>query len=55
MEDGLGYERYAVQGGDWGADIAARMAFDSPRTVAAVHVNAVSVLPGSRGTSRTLR
>jgi microsomal epoxide hydrolase len=45
MEDGLGYERYAVQGGDWGAAIAARMAFDSPDTVAAVHVNAVSVLP----------
>ena len=45
MEDGLGYERYAVQGGDWGANIAARMAFDSPDTVAAVHVNAVSVLP----------
>jgi pimeloyl-ACP methyl ester carboxylesterase len=45
MEDGLGYERYAVQGGDWGANIAARMALDSPETVAAVHVNAVSVLP----------
>jgi pimeloyl-ACP methyl ester carboxylesterase len=45
MERGLGYERYAVQGGDWGAAISARMAFDSPGTVAAVHVNAVSVLP----------
>jgi pimeloyl-ACP methyl ester carboxylesterase len=45
MERGLGYERYAVQGGDWGAALAARMAFDSPRTVAALHVNAVSVLP----------
>jgi pimeloyl-ACP methyl ester carboxylesterase len=45
MEEGLGYRRYAVQGGDWGAAIAARMAFDSPGTVAAVHVNAVSVLP----------
>ncbi len=45
MEDGLGYGRYAVQGGDWGASVAARMAFDSPATVAAVHVNAVSVLP----------
>jgi len=45
MEEGLGYARFAVQGGDWGAAIAARMAFDSPRTVAAVHVNAVSVLP----------
>ncbi len=45
MERGLGYERYAVQGGDWGAAISARMAFDSPATVAGVHVNAVSVLP----------
>ena len=45
MERGLGYDSYAVQGGDWGASIAARMAFDSPPTVAAVHVNAVSVLP----------
>jgi pimeloyl-ACP methyl ester carboxylesterase len=45
MERGLGYDRYAAQGGDWGAPISARMAFDSPRTVAAVHVNAVSVLP----------
>jgi microsomal epoxide hydrolase len=45
MERGLGYECYAVQGGDWGAAISARMAFDSPATVAAVHVNAVSVLP----------
>ncbi len=45
MERGLGYDTYAVQGGDWGASIAARMAFDSPPTVAAVHVNAVSVLP----------
>ena len=52
MEDGLGYERYAAQGGDWGASITARMAFDSPTTVAAVHVNAVSVLPvpGDLGT-----
>jgi len=45
MEAGLGYQRYAVQGGDWGANISARMALDSPDTVAAVHVNAVSVLP----------
>jgi pimeloyl-ACP methyl ester carboxylesterase len=45
MEAGLGYNRYAVQGGDWGANISARMALDSPDTVAAVHVNAVSVLP----------
>jgi pimeloyl-ACP methyl ester carboxylesterase len=45
MEDGLGYGRYGVQGGDWGASISARMALDSPGSVAGVHVNAVSVLP----------
>jgi len=41
----LGYERYAVQGGDWGAIIGARMAFDDPGAVAALHVNAPGVLP----------
>ncbi|CAN5226407.1 epoxide hydrolase [soil metagenome] len=45
VEDGLGLERYAVQGGDWGALIAARMAFDSPERVAALHLNSPSVLP----------
>jgi len=43
--DALGYERYAVQGGDWGALIGARMAFDDPDRVAALHLNATSVLP----------
>ena len=43
--DALGYERYAVQGGDWGSIIAGRIAFDDPARVAAVHVNAVGVLP----------
>ena len=41
----LGHERYAVQGGDWGSIIAARMAFDSPESVGALHVNSVGVLP----------
>ena len=45
VEGGLGYERYAVQGGDWGAVISARIAFEAPERVAALHVNAVSVLP----------
>ena len=45
MEEGLGYERYAVQGGDWGSPISARIAHDSPERVAALHSNAVSVLP----------
>ena len=41
----LGYERYAVQGGDWGSIIGARMAFDDPGAVAALHLNAPGVLP----------
>jgi pimeloyl-ACP methyl ester carboxylesterase len=45
VEDGLGYERYVVQGGDWGGVIAARMAFEAPDRAVALHVNAPSVLP----------
>jgi pimeloyl-ACP methyl ester carboxylesterase len=45
VEEGLGYERYALQGGDWGAMISSRIAFDSPERVAALHLNLVSVLP----------
>src|SRR4029450_9453033 len=45
VEGGIGYERYAVQGGDWGAVIAARMAFEAPRRACAGHGNARSVLP----------
>lgn len=45
VEDGLGIDRYAVQGGDWGTLIAARIAYDSPERVVALHVNSPSVLP----------
>jgi microsomal epoxide hydrolase len=45
IEDALGYERYALQGGDWGSMIAARIAFESPERVAALHLNMVSSLP----------
>jgi len=45
IEGGLGLDRYVVQGGDWGTLIAARIAFDSPERVAALHVNSPSVLP----------
>jgi len=44
-EDGLGFGRYAVQGGDWGTVIAARMAYEAPERVTALHVNSPSVLP----------
>jgi pimeloyl-ACP methyl ester carboxylesterase len=41
----IGYERYAVQGGDWGSIIGARMAFDAPDAVAALHLNTPGVVP----------
>jgi pimeloyl-ACP methyl ester carboxylesterase len=40
----LGYDRFGVQGGDWGAGIATWMAIKSPQHVAAIHLNYV---PGS--------
>lgn len=38
---GLGYQRYAVHGGDWGAGIADRMAALQPESVAALHLTDV--------------
>jgi pimeloyl-ACP methyl ester carboxylesterase len=35
----LGYERYAVQGGDWGAIVATRMGLAHPEAVTALHLN----------------
>jgi pimeloyl-ACP methyl ester carboxylesterase len=46
-EQGLGWERYGVVGGDWGAPVAARMAFDSPQRVAALYVFTPGTLPPS--------
>jgi len=46
-EQGLGWGRYGVVGGDWGAPIAARIAFDSPQHVAALYVFTPGTLPPS--------
>jgi pimeloyl-ACP methyl ester carboxylesterase len=35
----LGYERYGAQGGDWGAQVAMRLAADDPRHCAGLHLN----------------
>jgi len=40
----LGYERYGVQGGDWGATVSTWLALDAPERVRAIHLNWV---PGS--------
>ena len=39
MYDVLGYRRYRVQGGDWGAGVAAWLALDFPDSVEAIHLN----------------
>ena len=41
----LGYERYVVQGGDWGGIIAAQLGADHPDQVAGIHVNFAVVPP----------
>jgi pimeloyl-ACP methyl ester carboxylesterase len=39
MTQALGYERFAVVGGDWGAYVAARMAHAYPQAVVGLHLN----------------
>jgi pimeloyl-ACP methyl ester carboxylesterase len=45
LGEGLGLERFIVAGGDWGAPIAARMAFDSPKRVAGLYISTPGVVP----------
>lgn len=39
MTEVLGYERYALQGGDWGSAIASLMAYSYPQHVIGLHLN----------------
>ncbi|CAN5222684.1 epoxide hydrolase [soil metagenome] len=41
MTDVLGYERFATQGGDWGASISASLGASYPENVIGVHVNLI--------------
>jgi pimeloyl-ACP methyl ester carboxylesterase len=43
MVEALGYDRYLVQGGDWGGYIASRMGFDHPEHVKGIHSNSFMV------------
>jgi pimeloyl-ACP methyl ester carboxylesterase len=51
LEAGLGLESYVLAGGDWGAIIAGRMAYDSPGTVAGLYLSTPGTLavPGELG------
>ncbi len=41
----LGYERYLVQGGNWGSPIGAEMALRSPEQVLGLHLNSINGAP----------
>lgn len=41
----LGYDRYLVQGGDWGSPISLRLGLADPEHVAGVHVNMLVTFP----------
>jgi pimeloyl-ACP methyl ester carboxylesterase len=42
---GLGYERYGVGGGDWGAGVASYVALDEPERVIGVHLTNLELAP----------
>ena len=44
----LGYSRYRVQGGDWGAGVGAWLALDYPQAVEGLHLNYVLVHPNTQ-------
>ena len=41
----LGYDRYVVQGGDWGTAISLRLGLADPEHVAAIHLNMFATFP----------
>jgi len=45
MTQVLGYRRYGVQGGDWGAFVASRMGFAYPHDVIGIHLNCIALQP----------
>jgi epoxide hydrolase len=47
MHDTLGYTRYGVQGGDWGAVITGAMARDYPDQLAGWHMNMLGARPNT--------
>jgi pimeloyl-ACP methyl ester carboxylesterase len=43
MTDVLGYRRFVAQGGDWGAFIASRLAYQFPERLIGIHLNLLAV------------
>ncbi len=45
MHEVLGYEKFAVQGGDWGAAVTSRIGYAHPQSTLGIHVNMIAVAP----------
>ena len=43
MTDGLGYDSFVAQGGDWGAQVTTTLGLEYPQTVSAIHLTAAGV------------
>ncbi len=48
MTEGLGYQRFAAQGGDWGAVVTSRLGFAHPENVIGIHVTLLVGSPSLR-------
>jgi microsomal epoxide hydrolase len=53
MTNGLGYESYGVQGGDWGAIVGSRLAARHPEQVTGLHLNLAPVTSPSEAQDET--
>ena len=56
MTEGLGYQKFGAQGGDWGAGVTAHLGFTYPEQVLGIHLTSVTrplpyLGPGSRPVS----
>jgi pimeloyl-ACP methyl ester carboxylesterase len=52
MHDALGYPRFAVHGGDWGAFIASRLRHAHPEKLIGIHLNLLRSARGTRSHAR---
>jgi microsomal epoxide hydrolase len=43
LMSGLGYERFAAQGGDWGAFVTARLGYAYPKRLLGIHLNLLTL------------
>ncbi len=43
LMEALGYDRYALQGGDWGCFITSRIAYDHPDRIIGLHLNMLPI------------